>query len=130
MKKYIHCTGIDTTIENKTCLVGKNCSINNALTKSKWKISSNRNDRVVDVAVQFAVSQWTIKLFVRRYRITGSTVDLPRSGISRLTTQSQVNYIRTSHLHFQTATSTNAWTSGRSSNRISVQQTHRVWNMY
>lgn len=35
----------------------------------------------VDVAVQFGVSQWTIKLFVRRYRITGSTVDLPRSGI-------------------------------------------------
>jgi hypothetical protein len=35
VKKYIHCTGIDTTIENKTCLVGKKISINNALTKSK-----------------------------------------------------------------------------------------------
>ena len=51
-----------------------------------------------DVAVQVESSVQTVRSLRRRFVLTGSTEDLPRSGRPRVTTPAQDRYILNLHL--------------------------------
>lgn len=77
----------------------------------------------VDVAAAVGASAQAVRNLRRRFRQTGSTDDLPRSGRPRVTTRAQDRYILNQHLRnrFLTATRTAAATPGTHNNRISAQ---------
>ena len=79
------------------------------------------------VANHFRVAISTLVRLRRKYRQTGSVVDLPRSGRPRETTLRQDRALRLSHLRnrFKTATESARNTPGRTRRHISAQTVRR-----
>ena len=80
-----------------------------------------------EVARRFAVSVSTVSRLNRKFIVTGSTKDRPRSGQPRVTTQRQDNLIRLRHLRdrYRTAVSTAATVVGRHHRRIHARTVQR-----
>jgi transposase len=79
--------------------------------------------RTVDVSRAMNYNVCTVRRLRHRYRETGRTADLPRSGRPRVTTPAQERYIRTSHLwdRYKMAITTARVTPGTQNPSISAQ---------
>ena len=76
------------------------------------RIPNNLRERAIGILDVF--SNRAIRNLRIRFRMTGSTNDLPRRGRPRVRTRGRDSYIMNTHLHniFQTATATAANTPG------------------
>ena len=81
-----------------------------------------------EVARRFAVNVSTFMRLNRKFIVTGSTKDRPRSGQPRVTTRRQDNLIRLRHLRdrYRTAVSTAAPVVGRHHRRIHPRTVQRL----
>ena len=86
-----------------------------------------------DIAQRLNIHRHTVRNTIRRFRLTGSTAELPRSGRPRITTARDDQYIRTSHLRdrFRSATFTarNLPGIGRRISAQTVRNRLKVFNI-